>query len=114
MPWKIHTVEMMGRQPFTHMEDASVNLHLVTHLTKGVINLYIGHLDADKARLHVEFRTHLTPIARLLRASDDFQHQDLVIIDSVLQTMGLDHHQRSYILPRRLWDRCDRDREQLK
>jgi hypothetical protein len=101
MPWKIHTAEFLGRRPCLHMVDHSVNLHLVTDLGSGVIDLYIGHIEPSQANLHLTIDVDRVPIVVLERVSR-FASKQVAIIDNVLTTMGLaDSTRRALLQPAR-------------
>ena len=107
MPWKIRNAEFVGKNPFLHMHDASVLLHLVTDLANGVVDLFIGTLTPDNPEeaciyVTIDVERREQPIIQLERARPSQAtlpfHRQLTIIDNVLMTMGIEDHTRAGIL----------------
>lgn len=97
MPWYIHTAEFVGKAPNLHLSDLTVDLHMVTNLHSGVVDLYIGDVEPSKAAIRVTIDVRRTPILRLDRAEAPTSKQ-CSIINSVLETMGIEEGPRRYIL----------------
>jgi len=100
MPWKIQKAPITGESPRVHMVDHSVDLHLVTDLATGVVDLYIGSHSPQDAAIHIEVDSEKVPSVRLIKAqvkTQDYPRQ-CSIIDNVLSTMGLSSVARENIL----------------
>jgi len=103
MPWKIFNAELEGRTPCLHMRDESVDLHMVTDLGNGVIDLYIGSPEPERSAIYVTIDVDRKDgIVQLEHAVDrqgkvPFNKQH-IIIDSVLMTMGIPDRTRQTIL----------------
>lgn len=94
MPWKIHDAEFEPGNPFIHHTDPKVDLHMVTSMANGTVQVYIGHIEPDKARFLIRISDDGAEVMR----AKDWTRKDLLIMDSVLETMGAKEHTRKKLL----------------
>jgi len=88
MTWKILHLNPHGDEPVLHMEDKSVDVHLVQHLDSGVVDLYIGP-TSETAAIWFSIDVDRQPIVRLERCHHPTPLQCRVI-QTILGTMKLD------------------------
>lgn len=88
MTWKINNLTPSGDEPVLHMEDKSVDVHLVTHLDSGCIDLYIGPTPQTAAILFT-CDVERNPVVQLERCHNPTPLQCRVI-QTILGTMRLD------------------------
>lgn len=106
MPWRIRKTVLTGGVPTLHMWDETVNLHLVTDLGNGVVDLYIGDSDPTVASILITIDVDHDPVVELVRASKCTPRQ-VSIITNVLKSMDIDYRIRNPIVER-LQQKCSR------
>ncbi len=106
MPWKIRKTVLTGEVPTLHLWDETVNLHLVTDLGNGVVDLYIGDSDPNVAAIRITIDVDHKPVVELVRAAKCTPRQ-VDIITRVLKSMDIDYRIRNPIVER-LQQKCSR------
>lgn len=88
MTWRINSLTLSGDVPVLHLEDKTVDVHLVTHLASGTVDLYIGP-SPETAAILFSIDVERNPVVNLERCSHPTPLQCRVI-QTILGTMRLD------------------------
>lgn len=92
MTWKIKQLIPQGESPILHMWDQSVNVHLVTHLDSGTVDLYIGADEPSRSTCWFSIDSERDIPVKLEHCDNPSQLQQRVI-QTILGTMRLDFRQ---------------------
>lgn len=95
MPWRIKSSTNIRdpKNPVIHMFDGSVNVHLLTHLDSGVVDLWIGDNVPVSATVYITIDSERTPIVKLEETTKQPTALDLSVIRTVLTSLGINHQQ---------------------
>jgi hypothetical protein len=95
VPWKIREILLKDEHPVTRLWDRKNRIFMDIEMSKPLeVHLYIGNEDPERSRLYLVVDAEGILISRGVR----FRVQDVVIMDSILGTMGYDKPTRKAAL----------------
>lgn len=94
MPWKIHSAEFEPGNPFVRFYDPSVDLYLTTSLSNNTVETWIGDEDPTQSRLFIRITDEGAGVER----ASGVLPKDILIMDSVLKTLGASPNTRKKVL----------------
>jgi hypothetical protein len=97
MPWKINRADFEPGNPYVHFHDPSATLHLVTYLSNGTAELWIGAASPMNARLFIR----ISDDGPVLERAVAWTSSDRIIITSVLKSLGYTNVQKLFKLGNR-------------
>jgi hypothetical protein len=89
MPWKVKNLVHNTEASRLHLHDAKVDVHMVTHLKTGVVDLFMGADHPANARVWVSIDAERPDLVQVERLHHVNQGHYTVIV-GILGTMALD------------------------
>lgn len=85
MPWKIRNIELDGDAPAVQIHDPKNRIYMDVEMTEPrEAHIYLGNQNPEQARLYVVVDENGVTVSR----ADGYGHWDLMVVDSILETMG--------------------------
>lgn len=85
MPWKIRNIELDGEAPAVQLHDPKNRIYMDVEMTSPrEAHIYLGDQEPERARLYVVVDESGVLVSR----AEGYGHWDLMVVDSILETMG--------------------------